>query len=925
MPEAGAGRSAARPGMQKSRGRVAANKKISNIPEKVNSKLRIGLLTALQSEGKWFENRFVTGEGEGDVTVTWELPSDVTDASGDVDNNKLASFVRAKTHRVVTACANHLAKAESASPTQQFLQKAALGGTLHDRIGALITLVQQNPILHHSYFTTLLQMALKPSRHENMAAIDALKDLFVETLLPNRKLGLLEVQPIKGFVVAIDCKLHLKAPIGRIAGLWFEDLLKQSFGKFLPGVVLMTHDTLPFYKNKGLKVLYDLLSNRPEQDQALVMGIIDKFGDPEKKTAANASHYLALVLQKNSAMKASVVSRMSDYVVNKLINARDRSARHAERHGLYRISVFLSELEYSRKDKTLPFMLMKIYMRVLEALTYPVEDEPPKKPSATGPKYKNGKRVKTPRRKPKPSSHKPTMLEEDNRVGRAILHGMDRCIRWLSPADLEELKMADQINFLYTLSYSIPSGSTKIVLLSFLHRLNLMLQLPRGRFLRCLYCHLGQEELFRAGNGSSLIVLVRECVLGGGDMSEISANGKAALAIVKRLFQSALSTCSAGLCVAAVQLARDCFAANPELSDVMLKAEEELIGEEQEEMYRDIDTHDESSESEDGKTAKNKQRTDRGPIYSMQNRNPEFCHAECSRFWELELCQVHIHPHVKAAVEAAINAAVNPQSLLKSSDVDNNNIQIRDLMEKSSSASLLNVLAYNFSTNKAQEEEDEEDDDEGVLSKDGGLTKRYTNGTLRDPQEEFVAKYFTDKFLLRRPHRSSKGKRSKMEQEKGDGEDYDSDGEAEGIDDFVDDLIAQEMSGDDDDDDDDDDVGDDDGDDGEDVDPHDEDMKDEGLEDDIGFERKDGGGAELGGDEYGFLDGEYGTDEENEVDDHDDYNTPSTKGKRSGTGISEEDDSYGKKRRKLTKFSKAKGLMDADDFQDIIDFYEVQR
>jgi ribosome biogenesis protein MAK21 len=69
-----------------------------------------------------------------------------------------------------------------------FLRTLLKSGTLTDRVSALTLLVQESPVHAEKTFTTLMSMARKNNRKEAVMTIASVKDLFVNSLLPDRKL-----------------------------------------------------------------------------------------------------------------------------------------------------------------------------------------------------------------------------------------------------------------------------------------------------------------------------------------------------------------------------------------------------------------------------------------------------------------------------------------------------------------------------------------------------------------------------------------------------------------------------------------------------------------------------------------------------------------------------------------------------------------
>jgi ribosome biogenesis protein MAK21 len=61
-------------------------------------------------------------------------------------------------------------------------------GTIADKIAAMTLVVQEAPFFGLTTINSLLTIARKKNRRVNLMAINALKDLFLNTLLPQRKL-----------------------------------------------------------------------------------------------------------------------------------------------------------------------------------------------------------------------------------------------------------------------------------------------------------------------------------------------------------------------------------------------------------------------------------------------------------------------------------------------------------------------------------------------------------------------------------------------------------------------------------------------------------------------------------------------------------------------------------------------------------------
>ena len=89
-------------------------------------------------------------------------------------------------------------------------------------------------------------------------AIDALKEIFLVALLPDRKLKFFEQQPLA--VVPAN-----KEGSRRLLFWYVEDCLKKRYSSFVTGLEECSRDNLEFLKDKALKAMFDLLRSKPEQ------------------------------------------------------------------------------------------------------------------------------------------------------------------------------------------------------------------------------------------------------------------------------------------------------------------------------------------------------------------------------------------------------------------------------------------------------------------------------------------------------------------------------------------------------------------------------------------------------------------------------------------------------------------------------------
>jgi ribosome biogenesis protein MAK21 len=77
----------------------------------------------------------------------------------------------------------------SSRPDSEFVNSILRSGTVTDKVSALSLLIQESPLYSLNLLSSsLISMANKKSRREAILAIDSVKDLLMETILPDRKL-----------------------------------------------------------------------------------------------------------------------------------------------------------------------------------------------------------------------------------------------------------------------------------------------------------------------------------------------------------------------------------------------------------------------------------------------------------------------------------------------------------------------------------------------------------------------------------------------------------------------------------------------------------------------------------------------------------------------------------------------------------------
>ncbi|KRZ93788.1 Trehalase [Trichinella sp. T8] len=199
----------------------------------------------------------------------------------------------------------------------RWMNSVASGGTLSDRVAALGMLVQQSPLHNLKHLDTLLNKVTKKNRHEALIAADVAKDLFIEELLPDRKLIPFKLRP---YVEIENTKGQSKAAVDRKLLLWqFESELKMKYQQFLHALEQLCHDTVEAVRLKGCILLVDLLIAKAEQEQFILSSLVNKLGDQSVKVATQVVKLIGRLFVAHPNMKVVVVDELEKLIYRKNI------------------------------------------------------------------------------------------------------------------------------------------------------------------------------------------------------------------------------------------------------------------------------------------------------------------------------------------------------------------------------------------------------------------------------------------------------------------------------------------------------------------------------------------------------------------------------------------------------------------------------
>lgn len=312
-------------------------------------------------------------------------------------------------------------------------------GTLEDRVSALTLLVQESPVHNRKAFGSLLALGKKKSRNQALIALGALKDLLSQgSVLPaNRKLRSFTKQPallsaLSESTLAKNWALSDAIP-GRVQKIhliyWaYEDWLKKAYLELLRTLEVWSNDEIEFARARALTFVWELLKERPEQEENLLRLLINKLGDKEKKISSRASYLLLQLQIHHPLMKGIIVSAIESDLL-----FRPGQSLHAK----YYAVITLNQTVLSTKEKDVANKLLAIYFKLFAFLLA----EPYKRDySDSKPKHTSLNGIAPQRRKIKLKNKKKVEVQNNDvdlreKLISQLLTGVNRAFRFAQNDD----------------------------------------------------------------------------------------------------------------------------------------------------------------------------------------------------------------------------------------------------------------------------------------------------------------------------------------------------------------------------------------------------------------------------------------------------------------------------------------------------------
>jgi len=472
----------------------------------------------------------------------------------------------------------------------KWMRTVLQSGTLLDKLSALSMLINKSPLYCLKYLEMLNKMAMKKGKRESELAINSLKQVYLQTLLPKN-------QKLKTFTQYLKAAGEKKNNEEILIKAYFEHNLKRLYRQFIDKIESLTKDTVPHVKKNMIGILVELLMQKPEEEKTLLSMIINKYGDKERKVAKHVSSCLKKLLRVHPNMTMVVLAQLSQFVSKNIPQA-----------SITLIVRFINKLQ-----QIPPTILrevldekIKIYLGLLNLYL-------------------------------KPNKPHTQEAESEARTVEKIIKGLvligqhhkskiDALIKYVGERDKD----------LYKLSY-VGEIKARVYALKLLFLVEGNRNAtPSNRFYRSLYELMFSIELMESSMLEQFFTIILQSIKQDNDSKRVNA-------ILKRLLQQC-SMAQINYTITALLVFAKALQLHPALSSCITQPDASAFDpHEDDENFQDK-PDDSDSEEKPVKKPK-KQDSEIGNLaYDWHKRDPLFANADKTCFWELTGLSMHFHP-----------------------------------------------------------------------------------------------------------------------------------------------------------------------------------------------------------------------------------------------------------------------------------------
>lgn len=531
---------------------------------------------------------------------------------------------------------------KTGSSSHKFLSTIMSSGTLEDKVSALTLLVQESPMHATKAFENLIGLAKKKNRNQALMALAALKDLLGQgVVLPgDRKLRAFSKQPpLLGALQGKSAKWRegdsLPAGLQKAHLLvWaYEDWLKKAFFEIIQLLEQWCGDEVEYARSRALTYVFELLKDKPEQEENLLRLLVNKLGDTDRKIASRASYLLLQLETIHPAMKM---------IVTNSIEADCLFRPGQSLHARYYAIITLNQTIFSQKEEAVANRLLEIYFSLFVQLLRPLDEKKAKQSTNTKVQHGGGKAGKLAAKKRKAQERKEDAdVQLGDRMIAQILTGVNRAFPY---ADTSDPTFEKQMDTLFRVTHSA-NFNTAVQALMLIQQVSASKHYSAERFYRTLYESLLDPRLISSSKQVMYLNLLYKSL-------KADLNAKRVQAFVKRLLQ-VMSMHEPPFICGVLYLVSELEGTFPNIRNMI--SEPEVADDDEEEHFRDVPDEGDAPDPPEQNTAMSGRHS-----YDPRKRNPEHSQADRSCLWDLLPFLQHFHPSVSLFAKAMLTQETMP-------------------------------------------------------------------------------------------------------------------------------------------------------------------------------------------------------------------------------------------------------------------------
>ncbi|KAL0261261.1 RNA-binding ribosome biosynthesis protein mak21 [Diplodia seriata] len=537
----------------------------------------------------------------------------------------------------------------SADSSHKFLSTIMASGTLEDKVSALTLLIQESPLHTMKAFENLLGLGKKKSRNQALLALGALKDLLGQgvVLPPDRKLRSFNQQPavLAGFSGPnANWEAGQRLPPGienaHLISWAYEDWLKRSYFEMLRILEGWCNDEVEYSRSRAITFVYELLKEKPEQEENLLRLLINKLGDNEKKISSRASYLLLQLQNSHPVMKGVIINAIESECL-----FRPNQSPHAKYYAI----ITLNQTILSAKDPDVASKLLEIYFALFLSLLKTGQKSEVKDNKLQGGGGQAGKKAKQKAKAKEKEQEKAidAASELNEKLIAGVLTGVNRAFPY---AKTDDVSFEKQLDTIFRVTHS-SNFNTAIQALLLIQQISATKHYSTDRFYRTLYESVLDPRLLHSSKQVMYLNLLYRSLKADVSIKRVKA-------FVKRLLQ-VISLHEPPFVCGVLYLIYELTKTFPSIK-TMLETPE-LDDDDEEEHF--VDAPEEGGSNEAPTTtpafATKPSTSSTGPHYDGRKRDPDHAHADLSCLWDLTPLRLHFHPSVSLFASRLLYTAVD--------------------------------------------------------------------------------------------------------------------------------------------------------------------------------------------------------------------------------------------------------------------------